>query len=155
MAEGQLAEASLKSTCGDWNRIDPYQQDVTRILKSFKKDLMGIIHISSDGILRSLTADRQILFAQGPSTPTLSTLLMNMTDVADPEQIRAFLDRMPEEHRAGFATADGTMTDKGTWFRAKADTLPSPLPQEMMDEARNMAKERKDVLKTSMEAYPN
>ena len=53
--------------CDNWDSTDPHQQVVTRILKDFKIDLMGIIHISEDGILRSLTADRKVLSAQGLS----------------------------------------------------------------------------------------
>jgi hypothetical protein len=61
-------EDCSSSSCGSWDRSDPHQQEVTRILKSFKNDLMGITHLASDGVLRSLTADRKVLSAQGLST---------------------------------------------------------------------------------------
>jgi hypothetical protein len=38
---------------------------VTRILKSFKYDILGILHLNNDGVLRSLTADRYVLSAEG------------------------------------------------------------------------------------------
>lgn len=63
---------SASGGCGNWDRKDPHQQEVTSIMSEFKHDLMGIIHISKDGILRSLTADRKVISAQGLSkTPFL------------------------------------------------------------------------------------
>lgn len=50
---------------------DPVQLEVSRILKTFTYDIMGIIALGRDGIMRSLTADRRILSAEAFSTITL------------------------------------------------------------------------------------
>lgn len=63
-------EESSSWSCGDWDRSDPHQQEVTRVLDEFKYDLMGIMHLSGDDILRSLTADRTVISAQGLSKIT-------------------------------------------------------------------------------------
>ena len=46
---------------------DPIQQEVTSILGSLKHDLslMGVISLGKDGVLRSLTADRDVVDAIG------------------------------------------------------------------------------------------
>jgi hypothetical protein len=54
-------------SCGSWDRDDPHQQEVSRILKDFRMDLMGVTAIGKDGVLRSLTADRTVIDAQGLS----------------------------------------------------------------------------------------
>jgi hypothetical protein len=72
MTESNKAtEEPTAPKCGDWDRSDPHQQEVTRILKTFKNDMMGITHLSSDGVLRSLTADRKVISAQGLSKATI------------------------------------------------------------------------------------
>lgn len=57
-------------------RSDSHQQGVTR-LKILKMDLMGITHLSSDGILLSLAADRKVLSAQGLCKTSLVSDLDN------------------------------------------------------------------------------
>jgi hypothetical protein len=46
---------------------DPIQQEVTSILRGLKHDLslMGVLSLGKDGVLRSLTADRDIVDAVG------------------------------------------------------------------------------------------
>jgi hypothetical protein len=53
-----------------WDTNDLHQQEVSRILKSFQYDIMGIISLGKDGIMRSLTADRKVLSAEAFSTVT-------------------------------------------------------------------------------------
>lgn len=65
--EGKPTEESSTFSCGSWDRNDPHQQEVSRILKDFKMDLMGVISIGTDGVLRSLTAYRTVIDAQGLS----------------------------------------------------------------------------------------
>lgn len=65
--EGEPTEESSTFSCGSWDRNDPHQQEVSRILKDFKLDLMGVISIGTDGVLRSLTAYRTVIDAQGLS----------------------------------------------------------------------------------------
>jgi hypothetical protein len=64
LTEEQPAE---EFSCSSWDRNDPHQQEVSRILNDFKIDLMGVISIGTDGVLRSLTADRTVIDAQGMS----------------------------------------------------------------------------------------
>lgn len=73
LAEDPTPEDTSSGDHGDWDRSDPHQQEVTRILDEFEYDLMGIIHMSEDGIMRSLTADRTVLSAQGFSKPPCRT----------------------------------------------------------------------------------
>jgi hypothetical protein len=47
---------------------DPLQQELTQILKSFKIDIMGFVHIGRDGVVRSSTSNNRVLSAQGLST---------------------------------------------------------------------------------------
>jgi hypothetical protein len=51
----------------NYDTSDPLQQEVTRILRSFKNDILGITFLGNDGVLRSLTADRKVLSAEGLS----------------------------------------------------------------------------------------
>ena len=68
-ALADLAEATPteESSCSSWDRDNPHQQEVSRILKDFRMHLMDVIAIGKDGVLRSLTADRTIIDAQGLS----------------------------------------------------------------------------------------
>lgn len=57
---------------------NPHQQEFSRILKGFKHDIMGIIALGKDGILRSLTADRRVLSAEalrGSTPPVHESIL--------------------------------------------------------------------------------
>jgi hypothetical protein len=51
-----------------WDTNDPHQQEVSRILKGFQHDIIGVVSLGKDGIMRSLTADRKVLSAQAFST---------------------------------------------------------------------------------------
>lgn len=50
-----------------WDTNDPLQQEVSRIMKGLPRDLCGVLALGSDGVLRSVTADRKILGAEGLS----------------------------------------------------------------------------------------
>lgn len=50
-------------SCVTWDVEDPIQKEITGILKSFQYDIMGIISLGRDGVMRSLTADRKVLSA--------------------------------------------------------------------------------------------
>lgn len=63
--EAESTKVLTENACGNWDRSDPHQQEVSRILGDFKYDVMGILHMSEDGVMRSLTADRTVLSAQG------------------------------------------------------------------------------------------
>ena len=63
MANTVQPEEQTAACVPTWDTTDPRQQEVTHILKGFKLDILGIISIGKDGILRSLTADRKVLSA--------------------------------------------------------------------------------------------
>jgi hypothetical protein len=58
-------QSSAPRCVPSYDTNDPLQQEVTRILRSFKNDILGITFLGNDGVLRSLTADRKVLSAEG------------------------------------------------------------------------------------------
>ncbi|KAI8931064.1 hypothetical protein NX059_012075 [Plenodomus lindquistii] len=130
------------SQCGSWDRNDPIQQEVSRGLKDMKKDIMGIVSLGKDGILRSLTADRRVLAA------------MPMT----PERIEAFAKRLGEDYVksiGGLSDADGSKTPKEKWFHPDEGVLPEPLAQERIDETKTWSEEQKEKLREHMRTHPD
>jgi len=68
MTDPNTVETSSPPRCvPSYDTSDPLQQEVTRILTSFKNDILGITFLGNDGVLRSLTADRKVLSAEGLS----------------------------------------------------------------------------------------
>ncbi|KAI4695190.1 uncharacterized protein J4E84_001815 [Alternaria hordeiaustralica] len=138
MTDSSTAKISSAPRCvPSYDISDPLQQEVTRILRSFKNDILGIKFLGNDGVLRSLTADRKVLSAEG----------------LRPELIETFLSRFPEDFRAQMTNpvfADGSKTPKERWFEPDAGTLPEPLSQQEIDKVKNQPDERKDLLRTRM-----
>ncbi|KAL1792502.1 hypothetical protein ACET3X_009009 [Alternaria dauci] len=126
----------------NYDTSDSLQQEITRVLKDFKNDVLGITFLGNDGVLRSLTADRKVLSAQG----------------LRPELIQAFLSRFPEEYRAKMTNsvfADGTKTPKEKWYEPDPESLPAPLPQEKIEEVKNQSEERKNILRKRLQEDKN
>lgn len=118
----KTAKPTVENRCAaTFNRQDPDQQEVTKILTGFRHDptLLGCISLGKDGVLRSLTADRDVVDAAGLS----------------PRLITALLDRMPLEYRDGFGEADGTKTSREQWFNPDKSMLPLPLTDEQKEAA--------------------
>ena len=66
MTDPSTVETSSAPRCvPSHDTSDPLQQDVTRILESFKNDALSIAFLGNDGVLRLLTADRKVLSAEG------------------------------------------------------------------------------------------
>jgi hypothetical protein len=57
-------ETSVPRCTPTYDVNDPHQQEVSRILDGFQQDLMGVLSLGKDGIMRSLTADRKVLSAE-------------------------------------------------------------------------------------------
>jgi len=78
MTDSSTAQTSSAPRCvPSYDTSDPLQQEVTRILKSFKNDILGITFLGNDGVLRSLTAGRKVLSAEGLSKhPTYPGVLV-------------------------------------------------------------------------------
>ncbi|KAH8646806.1 hypothetical protein BX600DRAFT_443776 [Xylariales sp. PMI_506] len=94
------------------------QREIHNILKNLKQDLtlMGCISLGKDGVLRSLTADRNVVDAVGLT----------------PHQITAFLRRMPAgySNMSDYEGADGTRIPKEKWSNPDSDLLPPPLDED-------------------------
>ncbi len=129
------AKPTIQVRCeASFNRQDPDQQEVTKILSDFRQDPWGCISLGKDGVLRSLTADRDVLNAAG----------------LNPRLIKAFLDRMPPGFKDGFDEADGTKTPREQWFNPDKNMLPPPLTDEQKEATRIRQLER-EVLEDNKE----
>ncbi|EOA87569.1 hypothetical protein ACJQWK_08650 [Exserohilum turcicum] len=136
MADAQRTDQqhTPQSCIPTWDTDDPLQQQVSALLKRLPRDICGVIALGDDGVLRSLTADRKVLAAEGLT----------------PELTAAFLSRFPPDYRSKvtvLATADGTRVPREKWFAPAAGILPAPLPRERVDEMRSYSEERKAVLR--------
>ena len=114
-----------------WDRSDPHQQELTAILESLKHDpaLMGVFSLGKDGVMRSLTADREVVDAVGLSQT----------------QIATFLGRLPDYIRDTYQVsegADGTKVPRDKWFHPDKGLLPEPLVQEARDKIEEDWKQR-------------
>jgi hypothetical protein len=82
MSETSKAEdsspAPAPACTPSWDTNDPHQQEVSRILKGFQNDIMGVISLGKDGIMRSLTGDRKVLSAEAFSTVNLDCPLKRL-----------------------------------------------------------------------------
>ncbi|EEH11463.1 conserved hypothetical protein [Histoplasma capsulatum G186AR] len=105
-----------------WYFTDPDQREFSAVLKNLKLDstLQGCVALGKDGVLRSLTADRDVVDAVG-LTPNL---------------IAACLRRMPSEmaRKAEYDGIDGSKVSRELWFNPDKAILPPPLSQEKRDE---------------------
>jgi len=125
------------SCCGpvSWDVTDPTQQEVSIILRNMKLDptFQGVFSLGKDGVMRSLTADRDVVDAMG----------------LNPQQIAAFLVRVGPEpgDECDFKDADGTKVPKEQWFHPDKALLPEPLSQEHRDKFKKELEEDPDLPK--------
>ncbi|KAI0147795.1 hypothetical protein GGR57DRAFT_244905 [Xylariaceae sp. FL1272] len=105
-----------------WTPQDPIQQELSAILKPMKQDPLGVVSLGKDGILRSLTADRDVIDA----APLTS------------KHIAALHGRMPPGYinDAEWEGVDGTATPKEKWFNPDKGILPEPLSEEQKAKAK-------------------
>lgn len=130
MSEG--ISSTGETTHGDVNQateLNEDQQELSRILKNLRHDptLLGILSLGKDGVMRSLTADRDVVDAVA----------------LRPGLILAMLNRMPWSQSAedDFRGVDGTVVPREHWFNPDKDLLPPPLSEENKEEARKMIEE--------------
>jgi len=105
-----------------YDRNHPDQQEVTAILAKFNKDPLSIISLGKDGVLRTLSADREVLDAVGLS----------------PRLVKAFLDRVPPEYRAltpELEDVDGSKATEEELWHPDASLLPRPMSEEQKKKA--------------------
>ncbi|KAL9088583.1 MAG: hypothetical protein Q9165_006103 [Trypethelium subeluteriae] len=102
----------------DWQKTDPEQQELSTIIEHLKQDqsLLGCVSLGKDGVLRSLTADRDVVDAVG----------------LRPSLCAALLKRIPPGvmNKADYEDADGTKVPKEAWFNPEKSSLPTPLDDE-------------------------
>jgi hypothetical protein len=112
------------NACPVVDREHPDQQEVTAILKNFNKDPkhLSVISLGRDGVLRNLTADRDVLDA----------VRLN------PRLVKAFLDRVPPAYRAltpEIEDVDGSnVADEDMWHPDRS-LLPPPMDEKKKQEA--------------------
>ena len=136
------SEQTTNPTCQvPWDPLDPDEQELTAVLKCLKHDpsLMGVFSLGKDGVMRSLTADREVVDAVGLS----------------PSQITTFLRRLPSHIRneQDFEGADGTKVPKDEWFRPDKALLPEPLSQERRDMIEKKGKDEPDLMRRMREDF--
>ncbi|KAF2419892.1 hypothetical protein EJ08DRAFT_557720, partial [Tothia fuscella] len=91
-------------------------------------DGLGIIDLASDGVLRSLTADRDIVDAVGLT----------------PDQITAILAVLPGDPEK-FKDADGSKLTREEWYKPDKSILPAPLSEDDRVEARKLQEENVEL----------
>ncbi|KAM0426561.1 hypothetical protein ACHAPT_008253 [Fusarium lateritium] len=113
------------------------QLELSKVLRNVKHDptLYGVVSLGTDGIFRSLTADRDVVDAIPFS----------------PRQIKALLDRMPfnPENEVKFRGVDGSGVPQEQWFHPDKSLLPPPFP--LTDEQRRQGEAKKEENKKILE----
>jgi hypothetical protein len=64
ISEAQLADTAKDNCTTHDVNDDRIQKEVSQILLNFRYDIMGVISLGKDGIMRSLTWDRKVLSAE-------------------------------------------------------------------------------------------
>jgi hypothetical protein len=104
----------------------PDQRELNQIIEDIHQayDPMGIMSLDTDGVLRYLTADRNVIDAVG----------------LRPGLIKTFLDCFPipfsQEIEDKFRGVDGTLVPREQWFNPDKSLLPPPLPEEEREKIR-------------------
>ena len=101
--------------------------------------------------MRSLTADRKVLSAQG-----LTQSHTQRAESANPEQFTACVSRFPKEYRKDFEIppVDRTKRDSSTWFASGVGILPDPLSQEHIGRRVDMPEEQKEFVRAKIKEDP-
>ncbi|KAI8650694.1 hypothetical protein NCS57_01403900 [Fusarium keratoplasticum] len=145
-ASGQASEQAVKRTSTFDQSLYPFdtandQLELSKLLKNTKHDLTlhGVVSLGTDGIFRSLTADREVVDAVPFS----------------PRQIKALLDRMPfnPENETKFRGVDGRGVPQEQWFHPDKSLLPPPLP--LTDEQRRFGEANKEKNRKMLEERAN
>jgi hypothetical protein len=133
-------EASSPLPSHDQQQQIANQKELSQILKGVKHDptLNGVFSLGKDEVLRSLTADREVV----------DTVALR------PELIKALLDRMPHNPQAeiDYRGVDGTKVPQEKWFHPDRSLLPAPFnPPE---ERRNLSPEELEKNRRMLENRP-
>ena len=131
-AEAAAATAETPGQDGCWQAKTPEEEELSRLLRGLKEDPLGACQLGVDGVMRSFTADREIIDAIG------------LTNA----QIKLWFARMPASLREKFGEkdyegVDGTSVSRENMY--SYSRLPPPMPKEKQDEYRaKMAAEEKE-----------
>jgi hypothetical protein len=116
------------------------QKELSQILKGVKHDLTlnGVFFLGKDGVLRSLTADREVLDAVA----------------LRPELIKVLLDRIPHNPQAeiDYRGVGGTKVSEEKWFHPDRSLLPAPFTPP--EERRNLSPEELEKNRRMLENRP-
>ncbi|RFU27245.1 hypothetical protein B7463_g9097, partial [Scytalidium lignicola] len=133
-------EASSSLLSHDQQQRMVNQKELSQILKGVKHDLTlnGVFSLGKDGVLRSLTADREVVDAVA----------------LRPELIKALLDRMPHNPQAeiDYRGVDGTKVPQEKWFHPDRSLLPAPFTPP--EERRNLSPEQLEKNRQMLENRP-
>ncbi|RSL83718.1 hypothetical protein BHE90_000371 [Fusarium euwallaceae] len=145
-ASGQCSDQAIKKPSPSNQNLYPFdtmkdQLELSGLLRNFKHDLTlhGVVSLGTDGIFRSLTADREVVDA----TPF------------SPRQIKALLDRMPfnPENETKFRGVDGRGVPQEQWFHPDKSLLPPPLS--LTEEQRKFGEANKEKNRKMLEERAN
>ncbi|KAF3402128.1 hypothetical protein DPV78_003550 [Talaromyces pinophilus] len=110
----------------------PDQKEINSIVEKIHTHPLGCLVLGSDGVLRSLNLENEVIDAIGlPS-----------------RLIKAFMDRFPynEELEARFHNSDGTSVPQEQWWAPNPSILPQPYTDEQKEKARREYEEKKDII---------
>jgi hypothetical protein len=112
--------------------LDKNHEELNELLKSLPHDDQGILQVGSDGVVRTLTADRDVLGAVA----------------LPPRLLKAMLDifHYSKETEDKFRGVDGTLVPREQWFHPDKNLLPPPLTAEKKEEDRKFREDHKEVL---------
>lgn len=110
------------------------QEELSKILRILRDDptLMGVISLGEDGVLRTLTADHDVVDAIA----------------LPPRLIKAMLDRLPFDQgmEDKFRGVDGTGISHEQWFHPDKALLPPPMSEETKEKTRKTLEENWGVI---------
>lgn len=140
-SQDRIADAPNTGKCAPSTSPSSTHVEIQTILYSMEQDpsLMGISGLGKDGVLRSWTADRDVVDAV-PLRPVL---------------IKAYLDLLPydEESEAMFRGVDGRTVPREQWFDPPQDIRPLPLAEEhrerdeeVLERNRKLYREKREQL---------
>ncbi|KAJ6441420.1 UDP-galactopyranose mutase [Purpureocillium lavendulum] len=107
---------SEATACAPWSedQLSDDQRELRAILRNLKQDptLLGVTSLGKDGVLRTLTADRDVVDAVG----------------LPPRLVKAMLDRTPydPQNEVTFRGVDGTTVPTELWWHPDKSILPAP-----------------------------
>lgn len=133
--------SSIHTHYGQNPNNHPDQKEISSIVDKLHTLSLGRVAIGSDGVLRSLNLENEVIDAVG----------------LPPRLIKAFIDRFPyyEEIEAQFRNSDGTLVPQEQWWAPDPSILPQPYTAGQKDEAKREYEEKKDIIEERKQARRN